>query len=399
MATDQKTLFTDSDPAIDQTGARFVEDYIRYLASESTVLLALIADGKVEQGKVKRGKGMVQKKSATNPRVEAFTHSPRGLTKTVTAVSTLDITFAAVTDVNPRDVFVNTANDTECIVDSISGSVCSMISLGSTFTAAIGDVLLWIGNAYEYGSSEPVYVQRPDDQICNVMQICRFPCEISRSLRSTKQLAGGDYFERMKMYLTVESMQAWERNLIWGQKSNTSTTNVTALTSLVVSVPHMEGLWNFAQNSYNFANNMTPEKIRKDLILSMDRVVGNTKPLLWLMGRESRARMIEFQNEGLVNYKPGELEKFGIKSDTFITSGPDVKIIAHDAFDYGANVDKGLLFIPEELRYYYKEGFDLHPRTNIQSNSKDGFKDEITGEACILPLCGGYTLTKTTNHF
>lgn len=398
MATVQKTLFVDQDPAVDITQGRFVEDYIRYLAREATVILALIADGRVNKGEVVRKKGMVQKKSANQARVEAFTHSPIGHTKVVTAQSTLDITFASVADVNTRMKFKNTANDTVGIVDKISGTVCSFISLGATFSAAVGDTLIRVGNAYEYGSSDPTYVQKPDDQIYNVMNIYRFPVEISRSLRSTKQLAGGDYFKRMSMYNLIMGMSDIERDIIWGQKSNTSTTNVTACTSLGVSVPHSEGLWNFAQNSYSFGNNLTPEKIFKDLILAMDRAVGNNLPLIWLMSRESKARILNFQRDYL-QIGPGELKKFGVKSDRLITSGPDIELVAHDAFDYGSDTDKGLLLIPDNIRYYYKEGFDLHPNTNIQSPSKDGFMDEITGELCALPLCGGYTLTKTTDHF
>jgi hypothetical protein len=399
MATVQKTLFTDQDPSTTITQGRSVEDTIRNLEVEGAQILALVAQGTVEKGEVKTSPGMISKKSADQARVEAFTHTPIDHTKTVTAVSTLDLTFANVLDVVTHMVFKNTANDTVGIVDKISSNTCSFISLGATFSASVGDVLIRLGNAYEYGSSSPGYVQKPDDQVYNVMQIFRFPVEISRSLKSTKQLAGNDYFARMSKYNLNEGKKDIERAFIWGQKSNTTTTNVTACTSLGVSVPHMEGLWNWAQNSFNSNGNMTPEKMSKDLILAMDRCVGSTKPLIFLTSREARARFQSWMYEKLMYLKSGELDKFGIKSDTYMSSGPDVNVIAHAGFDYGKDTNKGLLFIPENLQYRYKEGFDLHPKTNIQLPSKDGFMDEITGELCLLALCGGYTITKVENLF
>lgn len=399
MATAQKTLFTDAAPSASGLADRYVEDHIRYLARSATVIMALIADGKAELGEVVRKKGMISKKPADQARVEGFTHSPVNYEKTVTAVDTLDISFASVADVNVRDVFKNTANDKVCIVDQISSLKCSMISLGTTFTASVGDVLIKLGNAYEYGSSDPTYVQQGDDNYYNVMQIFRFPVDIARSFRSTKQLAGGDYFKRMSKYNLIEGMQSVERSCIWGQKSNTTTVNVTALTTTGISVPHQEGLWNFAQNSFDFGNSMTPEKFQKDMVLSWDRSISYSRPLIALMSREGRARILDWQYDKLVYLKGGELEKFGIKSDTMITSGPDIHIVAHDAFDNGADTDKMLLFDTNQLQWSYKQGFDLHPNTNIQSPSKDGFTDEITGEGCIFPLCGGYNLVRCTNLF
>jgi len=399
VATNQQTLFVDQDPSYTTTQGRTVEDTIRNLVPEAAQILALVAKGTVSKGKVGRGKGMISKKSAQTARVEAFTHTPVGHTKTVTAQSTLDITFANVLDVYERMVFKNTRTNRVGIVDAIAGNVCSFISLGATFSCVIGDVLQRLGNAYEYGSESPEYVQKPDDNLYNVLQIMRFPVEISASLKTTKQLAGGDYFKRMKMYNLEEGLQDVERALIWGQKSDTTTTNVTACTSLAVSVPHMEGLWNFAQNSYSFGNNFGLEKLQKDLILAMNRVVGSSKPLIMLTSREAVARALSWQVDYLKYAKGGELAKFGIKSHTFMTSGPDIHMIAHTAFDYGADTNKALLFIPENVQYRFKEGRDIQPRTNIHHPSKDGFKDEIFGEICLLPLCGGYTVTKVTDLF
>lgn len=399
MANPQQTLFVDQDPSYSKTQGRTVEDTIRNLVSESAQVLALVAKGTVTKGQVARGPGMISKKSSQTARIEAFTHTPIEHTIVVVSESTLDIVFASVASMHVRQVWRNTRNNTVGIVDQIATLTVSFISLGATFSCLAGDVLIRLGNAYEYGSSDPAYIQKPDDQIYNVLQIFRFPVEISRSLKSTKQLAGGDYFKRMKMYAVEEGYQDVERALIWGQKSNTTTTNVTTSTVLAVDVPHMEGMWNFAQNAYSFGNSFTPEKFTKNMILAMHRSVGNTKPLIFLTSREAVARALAWQYDKLLYNKGGELAKFGIKSHTFMTSGPDVHMIAHAAFDYGSDTDKGLLFIPENYQYRFKEGADLHPKSNIQSPSKDGFMDEILGEVGGLPLDGGYTMTKITDIF
>ena len=401
MASVQQTPFVTQDPSATTTYGRDVEDKVKHLVPASAKLFALVAEGKVKDGETVRSAGMISKKSADQSRVECFTHTPIAPIQTVVSASGLDLTFASGTPFYERQVWKNTANDTVGIIDAISGTVVSFITVegGTTFSASAGDVLLRTGNAYEEGSEDPEYVQKPDDQVYNVLHVFRFPVEISASAATSKHLAGDDYFDRMKKYNLIEGLRDVERALIWSKKPATSTTNITSMTSLGVNIRTMQGLWNYAQNSFPMGNSFTPTKLRKDLILAMNRAVGNDKELVMLTSREVVARALAWQDEKLMYFNTNAPDKFGMKSHTFVTSGPDIRMVAHDAFDYGDDVDKALLFIPDNVTYRYKKDRDLKPKSNIQSRSKDGFKDEIMGECCFLPDCGGYTITKVTDIF
>lgn len=399
MSAVQKTAFTSSDPSTTTNLARTVEDTVRHLVPNSAKLLALVADGAVSGNEVVEKKGMISKKATDTVRFEAFTSTPPGFTKVATVVSSLDVTFSDVLDVHLRQVWENTANGTVGIVDVISSNTVSFITVGSaTFSVTAGDTLMRIGNAYEEGSSNPAYLQKLDDNVYNNTQIFRFPVEITATANEIKTLAGGDFFKRMKMNAFIEGRRDIERALIFGKRSASG--NKTSLTASAVSTSTTQGLWNFAQAEFDMGFALTPSAISKDLILKMDESVGNDKPIIMFTSRNVRARIIDFQQSAYRITESGELAKFGIKADKLVTSGADIHIVAHDAFDgRGGHDNQALCFVPENVQYRFLRNRDLQPRMNIQDNSTDGRKDEIYGEVGILPLDGGYSITKVTNIF
>ena len=229
------------------------------------------------------------------------------------------------------------------------------------------------------------------------MGITRWPTAISRSADSSKHLAGGDFYKRMQKINMMTAYRALDRSLIWSERAASG--NDTSMTTLGVSIRTGRGLWHYAQNAFDAKGNMTPAKMRKDLILSMDDSLEDNLPLICFTSRDNVAQSQEWIQDKLMysNPKEGMLSKVGIKSTTFKTSGPDIQMVAHNAFEYGADKGKALLFVPDYVQYRFKKGFDLHPNENIHSNSLDGRIDEITGEFCLLPLFGGYRITKVTN--
>lgn len=398
MATTQQTPFTSQDPSTTTTQARTVEDRIRNLVPESAQILALVAKGTVKDGEVAQAKGMISKKATDTARFEAFTHTPPGITKTAGAVSGLVVTFASVTDMYVRQVWENTANHTIGIVDKISGSNVTFVTVGSnTFSVTLGDTLLRIGNAYEEGSADPAYLQKPDDNVYNTTQIFRFPVEITGTADKTKQLAGGGYFERMKRYNLIEGLRDVERAFIYGDRAASG--NKTTATNLGVSMTTTRGLWYFAQAEYDAGGNMTPSKMVKDLPLAMDSSVGNTMTLIGLTSSECLARAIDWQQSNVRIDQSKELAKFGVKATKFMTSKADIHLIAHDAFNQGGHENEALFFNPENIQYRFMRDRDLKPYMNIQDNDKDGRTDEIRGEVGLLPLDGGYSITKLVNWF
>lgn len=397
MATVQQTPFVDGDPSTTTTLARTVEDKIRNIIPGASKIFSLVSRGTVKEGDATHQKGMIGKKMAETPRVECFTHTPPDVYKEVSGGSGLSPEFASVADVHVRKQYKNTRTDQVGIVDKISGTTVTFIAVSSSFTTQTGDVLLDLGNKYEDNSSDPAYVQKSDDQIYNVMGITRWPVAISASADTSKHLAGGDYFSRMKKNNMIHAYRAIDREFIWGERAASG--NDTSMTELSVSIRTGRGLWNFAQNTFDAKGNMTPSKLRKDLILSMDPSIEDNLPLICFTSRENVAQAQEWVQDKLmlVNPKGGMVEKVGIKCDTYKTSGPDIQMVAHDAFEYGNDRSKALLFVPDYVQYRFKKGRDLHPKSNIQSPSTDGYIDEILGEICLLPLFGGYRITKVTN--
>jgi hypothetical protein len=253
-----------------------------------------------------------------------------------------------------------------------------------------------IGNAYEEFSESPAYLQKSDDQVYNLLQTFRFPVAISASAKATKHLAGGDYFSRMKEYNLIEGKRAIDRALLFGKRSASG--NKTSITG--ASVATTQGLMAYAGAEYDAGGLLTPSTFRKDMILEMDSSVGNDKTLIAFTSREVVARVLNWQQDSYRVTQSGVLAKYGIKSHTMVTSGPDIELVAHDAFDgRGGYNNQMLIFNPENVQYRYKDGRDLMPKIGIQNNSADGFMDEIIGEIGILPLDGGASITKVTNIF
>lgn len=398
MAT-QQTPFIDGDPSTTTTQARDVPDEIRNLIPEYASILALVSKGKVMDGKVTEQKGLISKESADQPRVEAFTHLPPEFMKTATAVSSLDITFANVLDVYVRMVYQNTANNHVGIVSAINSNVVTFTAISAAFTVAVGDELMRCANAYEEGSSDPAYLQKGDDNVYNTLQIVRFPVEITGSSDTTRHLAGGDYLTRMKKYSAIEGMRDVERAALFGERAASGNSTAVTIGGAAKNIRTTRGMWNFAQATFDAGGNMTPQKLRRDLPNAMHESVGSVKDVIMYTSSEFVSIAVEWQQQYLRIDQSKELKKFGIKAHKFETSKMTIHMVPHDAFNRGGNQTKALCIIPEQWRYRFKKGRDLQPKKGLQSNSTDGFKDEIIGEVGFLPLDGGYSTTTLTNLY
>jgi hypothetical protein len=97
--------------------------------------------------------------------------------------------------------------------------------------------------------------------------------------------------------------------------------------------------------------------------------------------------------------EPGDMEKYGVTSKKFQTSGPEIEVVKHAVFDRDDLSNKALIFCPEDLVYVAKKGRDIRPRKGIQSNSRDGYEDEIFGELTMAELTGGLNVCKVTDWF
>jgi hypothetical protein len=399
MATKIKTPFTVGDQAATQLESRDVADRIRANFPGNASLFKLVKKStRNSDGTVSQGSGLIEKKVSDNIRAEAYYYDPQAISKTVVSASSLVITFADVTDVNIRSVWYNPSRDCFGIVVSVSTPTATFETIGdTTFTADTNEELLNCGYIYEQGSKDPVYVQTTDDIIYNLHGIVRFPVKITGTKEASKHVAGGDFFKRMKMYNATTAFRLIDNSWLFGKRPSSG--NSTTISTLSVDISSTEGLWGFAQGSHDFGNSMTLSKIQNQLIADgLDPSVGYDKPLLWYMGTKSGGRIFEmFQDSNQLSTEKNELDAYGFKTTKIKTMGPDLHIVTHDGFNYGANRNRSLLFTPDTLQYKYMPGRDLFPNNGIQENSEDAIFDEIFGEICYIPLCGGFNITKVTN--
>jgi len=412
MGYTKDTAFVDGNPAANQLLGRTIADEIRDHMPADAFLMKLIAKTKVDKGKVSTQAGLIKKKVSDHSRVEAFTHTPKVITQSPTAVSTLDLTLAnAATQLTTRMMFQNTANNTVGVIDKISGTTVSFISIGSTFSASVGDTLMYLGNDYEYGSDDPGYISNTDDNIYNILHIERHPIATTLSAKDSRQEAGGNLFDRYKNYEMTHSARAIERAFLFSKRASSG--NTTSLTDLGVSIPTTQGLWDVAQSSYSFNGSQTFEKWVENVPNKMHNSMDRTKQYLCFMSNLAFARIIAMQQNNAWTWRESKgnvYEKWGVRAEVLVTSGPEIAIVAHDAFNYGNNVGKALLILPEDIEYRYKNGNpplgkngkagaknrDMSIVLNTESNSSDTQKDEFFSESGLLELAGGYSTMKLT---
>lgn len=397
-AATQQTPFVSQEPSATGLQDRTVEDKIRNLIPGNSPLLALVAKGTVKDGDMKESEGMISKKVTKTTRFEAFTNTPPDHLKVAGAVNSLVVTFADVTDLYVRMEFENTANNTVGIIDKIDGNDVTFVTLGSeTFSVVEGDTLMRLGNAYEENSQDPKYIQKADDNIYNLTQIFRFPTAASRTQQSTKQLAGGDFFKRMKMNALREGKRDMERALIFGKKSASG--NKTTLTELGVATSTTEGIFSQASAVYDAGGNFTPSKLFKDVPNAMDSSVSDSDKVVSFTSKEARGDILEFPQSSIRIDQSKNYEKTGVKTQNIVTGGSDIEIMSHDAFNNPGHKNEMLIFVPSRLQYRFMDGADIHPVKDIQGNSVDGTIDEILAEIGILADDGGVSLLKVINMF
>ena len=399
MATTETSAHvTSATPSATQLLARDVYDKVRNLVPGYSKLLALVSVGNVKMGELTKQKGLIGKRSASNVRVECFTNTPLPQTLTVASVSSLTLTLDSATGLCLKQLWKNTSNDTVGRVDAISTLDITFVTVGSvTFSAAAGDTIQLLGNAYPENSSDPAILGKTDDNHYNLLQIFRFPVAISASAKAAKQLAGGDYFARMKKQNYIYAIRNIENALIWSDRA--ATNNTTTGTQVSDTFRSTRGLWKFAAKTFNSGGSFTPAKWRLEVPAAMSSTVNDEDTVVMLTSKEVLGRMNEWAQDKLIIQKTGMLDKFGVKSTRFIMNGPDVEVIPHNSFNAVGNQNKALIFTPDNLEYRFLNGRDLAPKSDIQDPSTDGFEDELMGEIGLLPLDGGESICKLTNLF
>lgn len=394
------SMMTHEAPSASQLAAREVGDEIRYLGIGNSVLTALVENVIFDSmNKKKSSKGMIGKRSVKAVRYEMFTRSNRPDKVTVASGTEVESSGVTLSDDNglaPTMTLYNPTTDTRCRIESVAANVIKGTSIGTTFSCSAEDVLIVMAPAQPEGSTASMVLNGSDDQNYNMLQFSRWSVSISWVLNAIKQLAGGNRFEREKMYLLLEALADMERSWILGEftasyaTKNTTTGTVTGYTG---EFPTTRGLMKLAgvSTTANSAGNLS--WLRKELPKRMSEQTNDNDTFIALCGNEYYGRIIDEMNDKHSVEGNGELKEFGIKSSKIVTAGPNIELVKHSVFNVGALQKKMLIINPKNLGYVHLEGHDMGPNNDIQTNATHGKQDEVYAYHGIETKDAGKTIT------
>jgi hypothetical protein len=197
----------------------------------------------------------------------------------------------------------------------------------------------------------------------------------------------------------MEGFRKVENSALFSERA--SSTNLTTTDgTLSDAFRTTRGAWNWAVGggaSFDAGGSMTHEKFLGDMVLEMNTTVGQDSKLVMFCSRNCYKDMVLWANEKQMLMESGTLKTFGVKSKMFITAGPEIEVIVHDAFNYGDNTKVALLVDTTRLEYNFKKGRDFKPKLGIQNNDVDGVEDDFIGEWGIGCDDGGSTMTIIVN--
>jgi hypothetical protein len=92
---------------------------------------------------------------------------------------------------------------------------------------------------------------------------------------------------------------------------------------------------------------MTPDKFRTNLALALPNTISSNQKVVMLTSRDVFAEMTGWIYDKYMVTESGDMKKVGVKSEKFMTAGPDIEVIQHAAFDRGSLRNKAIIFCPK----------------------------------------------------
>lgn len=393
------TVFTGAitTPAVTTTGTlqRTVSDTVRELFPQATPLNALIAKGPTTGGQTTSA-GRIGKRTSKTMKFEAFVYDPIAVQFTVASLSGSDPlvpVLTAATGLRVNMTLMNPRTGEVGVIDAVSTNTLTMVAITSTWVPIAGDHLISMAPAYKEGSSNVgTAVVKVEDNIYNFLQIIRIPMEIAITAKNNPNY-GPAYWESIKSRVSKEGYRLLENTLLAGERAVTETTT----TANLGSVYSTRGLLKWAQKSFDCNGAMSPEKFAVDLALALGNTINDSDDRILFCGRHIAADVMSWTYDKWTSQKTGDLEVIGLKSNKILTAGPTIHVVKHNFFDQVGMQKKALLFRPDDVFYYSKEGMDMKPYEGIQANDAHTQKDEISGCVGLLPTDGGAEIMSISN--
>jgi len=392
------TALTSSVATATSIGKRTVSDTIRHLFPGFPTL-SLVQSGAVGSDMTK-SKSLIKKREVDNVKFENFNYSPMSVLFTVgTASSATSYIMSSVDGLSLKMCLLNTSNQTVCRIGAITTKTLTVTSIGgTTFSANAGDKFLALAPVYADNSSSPYILMNDETNLYNILEINRFPSAISASNKGNP-FYGKDYWQRVRKQVVMEGLRKVENSALWSERA--SSTNLTTTDgTLGDAFRTTRGLWHWAVGggtTFNAGGSMTHEKFVRDLPLAFNDTIGTGTKLIGYVSRKQHADMVMWANNNLMVMKEGTLSKYGVTSNVFVTSGPEIEVIVHDSLNRGSLSSLALFFDPANVDFVFKKGRDFHPVLGIQNNDVDGIEDDFIGEWGMGVGDGGNSMCYVTN--
>lgn len=390
-----------------------MSDKIRHL-SPSSPLLMFVSSGFNIKGENVKVKGYMNKKPTSRILVEEFYSMPKSYTMTPTAVSaagaTPTATFSSVDEIVPRMWFRAPDGSTGVVTGvNTSTKVATFAVLGGTsFAPEANKSLLLMGILSEENSLINDYTSKEDDRIVNYCGNFRHGLGISMHKYiegNGGELAGGNFYDRKCKEDYDHAMHLFESALLFGKMpvsgESTSVTTTTGKNTGTFNVFHNEGIYNMAQNEYDFSGSPSLQKLLYNLPRQLHDSLNSTSNLLFLCSDYffDTINSLAFDKmsfQVVPAYK--ELEKWSIKMKSFSTSKGVITLAVDHAFCNDALRDVGLIIEPDAIDYCYFKEKDIRMITEgKEENDRDGKIGDISFSGCLLPSCGGHRVTRVIN--
>jgi hypothetical protein len=338
--------------------------------------------------------GRISKRTTKTMKFEWLTFTPIGISVDVASGSDLSPVVSDASGMVPGMTVMNMTNRNVAIIDAISTNTLALVAIGSAgFTCVDTDRLLLLSPAFKEGSSNPETLAKEEDQLFNYVQIVRHAVEIAKTAQNNPHYGSEDYFKRIKRRQFEQARRHIENTLLFSERAVSETTSTSARGAVYTT----RGAVKFSANQFDAGGGMTLDKFTREMPLAMPDTVNPSKQMVMLCGRHIAAEMQTWYRDSLVLQGPGEYEKLGLKSSKFMTAGPTIHAIQHNAFDQAGMQNCAFVYDPEDFAYYFKEANDLHIAEDIQSNDSHTKKDELTGTCGFADIAGGANSTFITN--
>lgn len=403
-------------PAISTTqiNKREVGDVIRFLGKSDNLFAALIEGILFDPitGKEIKKPGLISKKPASQFRFEMETQAPYPDSTTVssgTEVESSGIVVASANGIYIPMTMYNTRNKTMFRVEYISGTTLKGASVGTTFAAQAGDTLLFMSIADKEGQDTPPILTASPSNNFNILQNAYWSTKIADTANKIEYLAhepgASSRKDDLVKFVKRHILNVVDRTLLFGSMSAdyaTKNTTTGIQSGYTDEFSTTKGIYNLAANEFDALGGLDWSTWKRDIPGNLSETVSDNDMLICLCGNQTYSHCPSAWLDAnsqihIASDSKSMLDKFGWKTNKFITDGPTVEFIKHEAFDKGDLVKQMLIFNPKLLRYRYMEGMDFTDKPNIQTNAARAEQHGIYATFGIETLDAGNSILRVLN--